>query len=95
MLQVRAEPEKRIEKDGWYLTGDYSTKPPRVILTKEPTKFSHWAFVETDKTPSCGDPEEGIDRYIKNLNDEGEDAWLVMEDKCVKYKGGGRFVPRP
>jgi hypothetical protein len=66
-------------KDGWYVTADYSTKPPRVILTKEPTKDSRWRFVEASR---------GSHYYIKNENDRGKDAWLDMEDTGKRYSWG-------
>jgi hypothetical protein len=62
--------KEAIAKDGWYVTADYATKPPRVIVTKEPTKYSRWRFIRT----------EGYQRYyIKNENDLGKDAWLRLE----------------
>jgi hypothetical protein len=84
MIRVRNQGGKT-EKDDWYLTGDYSTKPPHVIVTKEATKYSRWTLVQA---PNTSDPEEGINRYLKNENDQGKDAWLSMEDKGVRYKGG-------
>ena len=84
MIRVRTK-SGEIEQNGWYLTGDYSTKPPRIIVTKEPTKYSRWTLVEA---PNTSDPEEGINRYIRNDNDQGKDAWLSTEDKGVQIKGG-------
>jgi hypothetical protein len=39
-------------KDGWYFTADYSTDPPRVVLTKERTKYSDWEFEITRHWPN-------------------------------------------
>lgn len=75
-------------KDGWYVTGDYSTKPPSVILTKEPTKYSRWEFVS---------PRPGGRIYqtcfLKNENDLGTDAWLSMENEGTTYQGGIAHAP--
>lgn len=63
-------------KDGWYVTADYSTSPPRVIVTKEPTKYSAWQFVRGSQAGFY---------YIKNENDLGKDAWLGLEDTGKLY----------
>jgi hypothetical protein len=85
MIIVKAQ-NHGIEKHGWYLTGDYSTKPPSIVLTEKPTKYSRWTIVDG---PHRGDPEEGINKYIKNENDQGKEAWLSMEDKDCE--GGSGF----
>jgi hypothetical protein len=96
MLRVSLSPEERkrskeqAAKDRGYLTGDYSTKLPRVILTKEPTKYSRWTFVHIDGNIH----HDGEECYIKNDNDLGKDAWLSLEDKGVHYTGGEE-VRRP
>jgi hypothetical protein len=79
-LQVQVDrrqwSKEAIAKDGWYVTADYSTKPPRVIVTKEPTKYSQWRFTGA----------KGHQRYyIKNENDFGKDAWLHLEDTGKRY----------
>lgn len=81
-LQVHpGEDDKRewskeaIAKDGWYVTADYSTKPPRAILTKEPNKDSRWRFVEASRPTHY---------YIKNENNRGKDAWLNLEEDTSK-----------
>jgi hypothetical protein len=84
--------EKQAAKKGWYLSGDYTTDPPRVILTKEATKYSHWKFVDekyNGDATAC---------YLKNENDLHKDAWLLVEKKGTLYKGGvevRRFVLSP
>jgi hypothetical protein len=71
-------PEERA-KDGWYVTADYSVNPPRVKLTKEPTKDSRWSFL----------PASSPGRYyIRNNNDLGKDAWLNMVDTGIRYSWG-------
>jgi hypothetical protein len=79
----RERSREQAEKDGWCLTGDYSTTPPRVVLTKEPTKYSRWKFWVTK--PFNG---EGYDSYISNENDLGKTAWLTVDAKGTIYRGG-------
>ena len=59
-------------KHNYYLTGDYSTVPPQVILTKTPEKCSHWEKVPVD--PSKGTVADIF--FLRNKNDLGKDAWL-------------------
>jgi hypothetical protein len=83
-LKVRTEPEAQrawsqaaLDKDGWYVTADYTAMPPRVIVTKEPTKHSQWRFVAATQKAHY---------YIKNENAEGNDAWLNLnEDTSQRY----------
>jgi hypothetical protein len=68
----RAKSKELAATHGWYLSGDYATTPPRVVLTKKPTKYSRWKFIKVPK-------EFGSDGYyahIKNENDLGKDAWF-------------------
>ncbi len=65
-------PKHVVEKDGWYLTGDYSTDPPRVVLTKDKTKYSKWTF-EVGKTS----PEH---YYLRNFNVPKGDPYLKMKE---------------
>lgn len=66
-------------KCGWYLTADYSTNPPGVILAEKPTKHSRWTITRI-----------GVESaYIKNENPSGKDAWLSMEKEGVKTKADG------
>jgi hypothetical protein len=76
-----------LAKDGWYVTADYSTKPPRVILTEKPTKYSRWSWEYVSRN---GRPpgRESNDYYIKNENDLGKDAWLAIEEEGKTYHGG-------
>jgi hypothetical protein len=76
------------EKHGWYLAGDYSSNPARVILTKEPAKYSRWTFVRTERRYSS----EGYYAYIKNENDRGKEGWLSMEARGKVYKDGWEFL---
>jgi hypothetical protein len=74
--------EEATAKDGWYVTADYSTKPARVIVTKEPTKDSQWRFVRAP----------GSHRYyIKNENSLGKDTWLRLEDTGKRVSLGGSW----
>jgi hypothetical protein len=66
-------------KNGWYVTADYSTDPPRVILTKDPTTHSKWRFAATPRRRHY---------YIENVNDQGKDAWLSLEDSGKTYSWG-------
>jgi hypothetical protein len=75
-----------LAKDRWYVTADYSTKPPRVVLTQQPTKYSRWSW---DNVPrGNGHFRESADYYIKNENDLGKDAWLAAEKEGKTYHGG-------
>ena len=67
-------------KVGWYLTADYSTKPPRVILTKEPTVSSRWTFIGQSVSGSSS-----VRCYLRNYNDDGKEAWLGMEKIATAY----------
>lgn len=91
-MDVRKEHRERFKeqdaKHGWYLTADYSTDPPSVILAKKPTKYSEWTF---EKIRWEGSGPEGYDVYIKNDNDLGKPAWLSMADKGIRYKGGSEL----
>jgi hypothetical protein len=81
--------KKLLAKDGWYLTADFSTKPPQVILAEKPTKYSRWSFVN-HRAP--GEPvllsKEGADVFIKNENAPGNAVWLSMEENGKTYRGG-------
>ncbi len=72
--------KEALEKDGWYVTADYTTDPPRVILTKEPTENSQWRFVPGSKRPRY---------YIKNENGREKDAWLNTVDTGKRYSYAG------
>ncbi len=72
--------KEQIAKDGWYVTADYSVSPPRVILTKEPTKDSRWSFLSASNRRT--------QYHIKNENDRGKDAWLHMMDTGKRYSAG-------
>lgn len=68
-----------LAKDGWYVTADFSTDPPQVILTERPEKGSRWALVDAD-VPG---------RYlIKNEDAAGKAVWLTMEKEGKTYRGG-------
>jgi hypothetical protein len=78
-LRVRPPKNRQwIPNDGWYVTADYSTDPPRVILTKDPRKDSRWRFIATSEPRSIG-------YYIKIENDRGQDAWLDLVDTGKRY----------
>ncbi len=70
-------------KDGWYLTADYSTEPPGVVLAAKPTAASRWRFLRTRAVT-------GETYYhIRNVNDAGKEAWLcVQEGKEKRYVEG-------
>jgi hypothetical protein len=84
-LRVYVDAEKRAVaaiagKHGWYLTADYSTSPPQVILTRQPTPQSRWTLLKADHTYGH--------RYVRNDNDLGRAAWLDMGPQVVRYRTG-------
>ena len=82
------EPSKElVAKTGWYLTADYSTTPPRVVLTKKPTKTSAWEFVHAKADIR---DDEASAAYIKNINGRGMAVWLSVADKPIVYKDGSQ-----
>jgi hypothetical protein len=72
----RGQMKKSAAKDGWFLTADYSAKPPRVVLTKEEGKYSHWLFVHINNPPIGGNDSNC---FVRNENDLGKPAWLAIE----------------
>jgi hypothetical protein len=73
----RSQSKDAIAKDGWYLTADYSTKPPRVIVTERPTSASTWQFVAASEWDHF---------YLKNENSpDKKDAWLLLEKRDKRY----------
>jgi len=85
-------PKLLAERNGWYLTADYSTESPTVVLTKEPTKHSEWDFVDV-KDPDLTD-DEAFAAQIKNRNVSAKAVWLDMQRKGIVYQGG-KVVCRP
>ncbi len=73
--------KRLLAKDGWYVTADFSTKPPQVILTEKPTEHSRWTFAWLP----AGDR---VQRFIKNEDAPGKTLWLSMEEKGTTYRGG-------
>ena len=43
--------KKDSQRYGWYLTADYSTNPPQVVVTQSRTKYSRWTFVPVSQQP--------------------------------------------
>jgi hypothetical protein len=80
---IPASRSKLFEKNGWYVTADYSARPPRVILVKEPTRYSRWLFVRIE-TPG----PLYYHYYLKNENDLNKDAWLTVEERGKTDRGG-------
>lgn len=78
-----------LAKDGWYVTADFSTDPPRVVLTEEPTDHSRWTFVSI--YDSIGDGRLDGANFIKNEGAHGQAVWLSMEEGGETYRG---FVAR-
>jgi hypothetical protein len=81
-IQVRpkaCDPERQTAKtldfDGWYLTGDYTTNPPTVKLTKEQEETSYWTL-NLGKGP------------IINRNKAGKETFLVIAKAPVFYASG-------
>jgi hypothetical protein len=73
--------QEQAAKHLWYVTAEYSTDPPRAVLTKEKTMNSQWIF-----EPVSGQPRENR-HYIRNAN-QGKPAWLVISAKGPR----GRFM---
>jgi hypothetical protein len=64
--------------EGGYLTADYSTIPPRVVLTREANEWSRWEVIPVESARVMSvDPRAGI-KYVRHLNGRQQDAWLVM-----------------
>jgi hypothetical protein len=73
--------KEAIAKSGWYLTADYSTDPPRIIVTETPTAASRWKFVSSSPERALYSPW-----YLKNENSPGgKDAWVAMPDRGKRY----------
>lgn len=90
--ELRNVPKVQAEKHDWYLTGDYSGKQPTLKLTKKSEKYSHWEFISAGKTTGAEDHEPVTPFFIRNVNDLGKEAWLVMEDvPGVRYLNEGEF----
>lgn len=75
-------PKHVVDKDGWYLSGDYSTDPPRVILTKEKKTHSKWTFVAGKNLG---------DYILKNLSGPKGDAYLYLKDTGVRTPLGAEW----
>jgi hypothetical protein len=78
----RVHSKVQSEQANWYLTADYTTTPPRVILTKEPSKSSRWRFIDAKFS---GD---AFLSFIWNENDQGKGGWLAF-GKVIKAYGDG------
>jgi hypothetical protein len=72
-----------LAKDGWYVTADFTTNPPQVILTEKPTEHSRWSFVLTPEDTSYASRW-----FIKTERAPGEAFWLTMEAEGMAYRGG-------
>jgi hypothetical protein len=55
---------------GWYLSGDYTTNPAGVILTKEPGENSEWSVT------SAGENRKVV--YLRNVSKGEKKGWLSM-----------------
>lgn len=75
--------QKLLTKDGWYITADFATDPPRVVLTEKPTEHSQWSLVLTPK-----DTPFASRWFIKNEGAPGKAVWLSMEKDGKTYRGG-------
>jgi len=75
--------KEQAERHLLYLTADYTTVPPRVRLTEKAGKNSQWIFES-----ATGEPRSWA-HYIRNVNDTGKPAWLVVGDtgKDVRFEG--------
>jgi hypothetical protein len=74
-LRLFGEDPRRTERatmTGWYLTADYTTMPPQVILSELPTKHSRWTFIPVNASP------RNRRYYIKNERDGRKEAWLAV-----------------
>lgn len=71
------------EKNHWYLTADFSGDKPKLFLSKEAKKYSHWDFLDKDILV----PKEITRFHLRNREGDGKPRWLGMEAKGVRYKG--------
>jgi len=81
-------PKDLLAKDGWYVTADYSTKTPHVILAEKPTKYSKWTI---HNIPVARGQDHH--HYFQNQNDSRKDVWLSMEARGRKYVDGIARMP--
>ncbi len=70
-----------------YLTADRSVSPPRVVLTKTPTKASYWIL---SGLKFDGD---GYDCYISNKTEAGKVEWLSLGEKMTTHMNGAQSRP--
>jgi len=78
-------PKSEAAKHGWYLTADFTAVPPRVTLTRDSTKRSHWQF----ETMRPHDPDDrGQFCFVKTKNPAGKDFWLTVGDDAKRYRWG-------
>jgi len=75
-----------IAKNGWYVTADYTTDPPRVIVTEAPAAGSTWRFVAISNRDEY---------YIKNMGRPGKDAWLMLQPRKELYRAVERIPAAP
>ena len=73
-MDVDRQTSKTLDYEGWYLTGDYSTTPPSVKLTKDASGNSYW------KLPKTGT----IGPFI-NQNELGKEAFLAIGKEPIYY----------
>jgi len=82
-----------LAKDGAYVTADFSTDPPKVILTEKPTEHSRWTFVNRDGQGLGYDGISDVTVRLKNEGAPGKAIWLSMEKKGTTYRGGIARTP--
>jgi hypothetical protein len=80
LIRVRAEtPQhtKQFEYEGYYVTADYFSTPPSIIITKEPEKYSYWIVSRNAKAP------------IFNMNGFKTPAYFGLDFTIIKTKAPG------
>jgi hypothetical protein len=80
--------KRLLAMEGWYVTADYSTKPPSIVLAEKPTRYSRWLFIDARAAPS-----EGRCYFIKNENNREQNVWLGVESDDKTSNRG--YVRRP
>jgi len=77
-----------LEKDGWYVTADYSKKSPELILTEKPSESSKWTLVPTGSTP-----EQRDCFFLRNMSGDGKAYWLGLESDAKTTNKGYVRMP--
>lgn len=64
--------------EGKYLSADYSTLPPRVVLTATATEASRWELTPVEDAQLVETRARADAKYVRNFNRGKHDAWLAL-----------------